>query len=56
METEAQISKEERRKQIVEELARLTKQGIGDSSENEIKYQRIQALEKELLEINPPPK
>ncbi len=55
MESEANKAKEARRKEIVDELNQLLKQGIGDSNENEQRFQKIQALEKELHEINPPP-
>ena len=54
----SQISKEERRKQILEELKNLQSNlgnASGTSNTNNEKYLKIQALEKELMELEPPP-
>lgn len=50
-----ELARGERRRWVAAELERLTKLGIEDGLESEIRFQAIQDLEEELYKLNPPP-
>ena len=50
----SETERETRRKVIVARLLELSRIGIGNSSENEIRLQEMQRLENELHQIDPP--